>query len=91
MALHAVELAISRDANMTSLPSVKSAEDFLLGKPGGFTKALLSTLGRSLLISVGMLAVGERKHVARNALGGAVAIELFVLWSVNKQLNEKKP
>lgn len=89
MGLNAVELAISRDSNMTSLPSVKSAEDFLLGKPGGLQKAVVSTLGRSLLIAVGMFAVGERKHLVRNALGGAVAIEAFVLWYVNQQLKKE--
>lgn len=90
MPLHAIELSVSREANLTSLPSVKSAEDFLLGKPEGLQKAVVSTLGRSVLIAVGMFAVGERKHLVRNALGGAVAIETFVLWYVNQQLKGGK-
>jgi hypothetical protein len=46
---------------------------------------LVTIAERAALIAAGVWLVGEREHVVRNALGGAIAIELFVLaWTFNK-------
>lgn len=62
-----------------SLPSSAAAYDLVQGKPGALVHVLATTLGRVFLIGVGMALLGERKNLARNALGGALGIEAFVL------------
>lgn len=72
----------------TTLPSVRAAEDYWLNEPGGTARIIGSTVKRSMLIAVGLLAVGQRKGVVKGALAGAAAVELFVLWTVRQQLKQ---
>jgi hypothetical protein len=62
-----------------SLPSSDAAADLVDGKPSGLWGVVTTGLGRAALISVGLYLAGEREHVVRNALAGALAIETFVL------------
>lgn len=65
-----------------SLPSVRAAEHFHQGRPGGLTEVILSTFGRACIIGAGIVVMGERdpKRLAKYALAGATAVELFVLY-----------
>jgi hypothetical protein len=76
-------------AHLTTLPSVSSAEAFWLDQPGGFKRVVLSTLGRSAVIGVGLAVAGERRHLLKYSLFAATAIELMVLGLVKHQLNER--
>lgn len=62
-----------------SLPSSNAAADLLQGKAGGFGRVVFWTGVRAALVGLGLAAVGERKHLVRNAIAGALAIEVFVL------------
>lgn len=64
---------------MEPLPSQQAAADLLAGKPGAAFQVAGTMLGRALLIGAGLYIAGERKNLERNALAGAVAIEVFVL------------
>jgi hypothetical protein len=70
------------------LPSSRSALAFVRGEEGSTLAVVGHTLGRAALIGVGLAIAGEREHLARNSLMGAMAIESFVLlWTyhaVNK-------
>jgi hypothetical protein len=70
----------------TTLPSVRAAEAYWLDEPGATANVITSTLLRAGLIGVGLFLVGQRKGLVRGGLGGALAIEAFVLWSVHRQL-----
>ena len=72
---------------LTTLPSVSSAEDFWLGKPGGLIKVVGSTALRAVLIGVGLAIVGERRNLVKYSAAGALAIEAFVLTAVKLQIN----
>jgi hypothetical protein len=64
------------------LPSVRSARDYLEGREGGLVRVLVSTAGRAVIIAAGAWVAGlrEPRRLVAAAVGGAVAIELFVLW-----------
>lgn len=65
------------------LPSVRAAENFHAGKPGGLAEIIGSTIGRSFIIGAGIyLLTKERdwKRLAAHSVAGATAIELFVLY-----------
>lgn len=72
-----------------SLPSSTSAYDLVVGRPMGLPNVILSTLGRATLIAAGvyvfqrLMASGDRRQapedIAKNAVAGAVGIEVFVL------------
>ena len=80
---------LRRMANIeTTLPSVRAAEAYWLDEPGSTALVVGSTLWRAVLIAAGLLAVGQRKGVVKGALGGAVAIETFVMWTVRQQLKD---
>jgi hypothetical protein len=64
---------------LPTLPSVTAAHEFHLGVPGGFRSVLLSTLGRAVLIAVGLGVAGERRRLVPYSLAAAASIELFVL------------
>lgn len=72
-----------------TLPSSTAAADFLDGKPGGLASVVTSTALRAGLIAVGLLVVGQRKGVVKGAIGGAIAIEAFVLTYI--AANRKTP
>ena len=68
-----------------ALPSGTSAVRLIQGDPSGIVGVVGHTLGRSVLVGVGMAIAGERKHLVRNAVAGALGIEAFVLcWAVWK-------
>lgn len=71
------------------LPSSKSAEALLRGDPGSVPAVFIHWLGRSAIIGIGMLAAGERKQVAAQALAGGAAIEISVLLWALKQKEER--
>lgn len=72
-----------------ALPSGTSAYKLVSGDPAGIVGVIGHTVGRAALIGTGLYVVGEREHVVRNAVGGALAIEAFVLswaaWKVHSQ------
>jgi hypothetical protein len=74
-----------------TLPSVVAAESLIKGNPGGMAAVVMSTLGRAAIISLGLWAAGDRnpRRVAKNALFGALAIEVFVLGNVARQMRQR--
>lgn len=74
-----------------ALPSGTSAFKLVQGDPAGIPGVIGHTVGRATLIGVGLALAGERKHLVRNAIGGALAIEAFVLvWAAWKAHDAKK-
>lgn len=71
-----------------ALPSGTSAYRLMSGDPKGLLGVVGHTVGRSVLVGVGMAVAGERKHLVRNAVAGALGIEAFVLvwaaWKVHQ-------
>jgi len=68
-----------------ALPSGTSAYRLMSGDPSGLVGVVGHTVGRSVLVGVGMAVAGERKHLVRNAVAGALGIEAFVLvWAAWK-------
>lgn len=62
------------------LPSQDAAIHVAQGVDGGWVEAAGSTAFRALLISAGLYAAGLRgKQLAKSAIYGALAIEVFVL------------
>lgn len=62
-----------------TLPSAQSAAALVRGEVKALPTVLLHTAGRAALIGIGLAVIGERKHIVRNAVAGAVAVEVFVL------------
>jgi hypothetical protein len=68
-----------------ALPSGTSAYRLMTGDPSGIVGVIGHTLGRSVLVGTGMAIGGEREHLIRNAIAGALGIEAFVLvWAAWK-------
>lgn len=68
-----------------ALPSGTSAYRLMSGDPSGLIGVVGHTIGRSALVGAGMAVAGERKHLVRNAVAGALGIEAFVLvWAAWK-------
>lgn len=81
-----------------SLPSYDSALRYLRGEPGGGAAVLLSVLGRSAIIAAGGVVAARASGattpigtLAAFALGGAVAIEAFVLIHASRELARAMP
>jgi hypothetical protein len=73
-----------------ALPSGPPATALLSGDWSALPSVLGTTVARAALVGTGLLAVGERTHVARNAAAGAIAIEVFVLaWAAWKLRQSK--
>jgi hypothetical protein len=69
-----------------ALPSGSSAADLLDGDWSALPAVAGYTLARAALVGSGLLVAGERTHVVRNAVAGALAIEVFVLaWAAWKK------
>ena len=68
------------ESSPATLPSSDAVANLLDCKPGALFEVVGSTLLRAGLIGAGMYAAGFRtqKQLARGAIGGALAIELFV-------------
>ena len=69
-----------------TLPSVTAAEAFWRHEPDAFQRVLGSMAERSLIVAAALLLAGRRKHVLRDTLFVAGAIEAVVLWQVKRQL-----
>lgn len=73
-----------------ALPSGTSAYRLVTGDPGGLAGVIGHTLGRSILVGTGMAVAGERRHLVRNAVAGALGIEAFVfMWACWKAREAK--
>jgi hypothetical protein len=73
-----------------ALPSGSSAVALLSGDWHALPAVVGYTALRGALIGAGILAVGERTHVLRNAVVGTLAIETFVLaWAAWKKLQKE--
>lgn len=70
---------------MTTLPSVVAAERFYA--TGDVEGLLTSTLGRAVIIGVGLMLAGQKTKLVTLAIAGAVAIEVVVLVTVKQQLS----
>lgn len=70
---------VSERAQCDTLPSAQSAAALVRGEPGSFLRVLGHTGGRALLIGVGLAVVGEREHLLKYSIAGALGIEAFVL------------
>ncbi len=69
-----------------ALPSGRAAYDLVDGDWSALAPVVGYTAARAALIAVGMVIAGEREHIIRNALAGAVGIEAFVLvWALIKK------
>lgn len=65
---------------MTVLPSQQSAQALALGVDGAWLQVALHTGARAFLIGAGAAALGvPEKYWVKAAVGGSVAIEVFVL------------
>jgi hypothetical protein len=68
-----------------ALPSGSAAVDLMGGDLRALPAVVATTAARAALIGAGMAVAGERAHVVRNAVAGALAIEVFVLgWAAWK-------
>lgn len=71
-----------------SLPSARAVQDFLEQGAPALPPVVGTTLGRACLISLGLYAAGERKHLVKKSIYGALAVEGFLIgWF----LVDKKP
>jgi hypothetical protein len=69
-----------------ALPSGSAAFDLVSGDWSAIVPVIGYTAARAALIGIGMAVAGEREHIVRNAVGGAIAIEGFVLvWAAFKR------
>jgi hypothetical protein len=72
-----------------SLPSSECAYKLVQGDWSQLPACVLTTAGRAVLIGAGMALLGERQNLVRNAIGGALGIEAFVLafayWKTKNQ------
>lgn len=67
-------------ARCASLPSSDSAQALVRGEPGALVGVLVTTALRAGLVAAGAYAAGVRgTALKRAAIGGALAIEVFVL------------
>lgn len=73
-------------ADCAALPSSDAACDLVQGNVSALPKVLGTTLLRGGLIAAGLYVAGERAHLLRNSVAGALAIEVFVLgWALFKK------
>lgn len=69
-----------------ALPSGQAAFDLVSGDWSAIVPVIGTAAARAALIGVGMAIAGEREHLVRNAIGGAAAIEGFVLlWAIYRR------
>lgn len=75
------------------LPSYDSALRYLRGEPGGGGAVVVSVIGRAAIIAAGGIVAARASGattplgtLAAFALGGAVAVELFVLYYASREL-----
>jgi hypothetical protein len=62
------------------LPSEIAARALIRGEAGGLGSVVYWTLLRAGLIGAGLYVAGERQNLTRNALAGALAVEIGVLF-----------
>ena len=61
------------------LPSETAARALIRGEAGGLGAVVYWTLLRAGLIGTGLYVAGERQNLMRNAIAGALAVEVGVL------------
>lgn len=84
---------VTNTNEIPKLPSQDAVVDLLNGKDYGLAKVIASTALRAVLISTGAYIAGIRgKDLAKASVGGALAIETFVLAStyIGYKKQEKK-
>lgn len=64
---------------LDQLPSETAAKALIRGEPGALGSVLYWTLWRAGVIGAGLYVAGERERLVRNALAGALAVEVGVL------------
>lgn len=74
-----------------SLPSSKAAYRLVAGDISAVPAVLGTMAGRAGLLAIGMYAFGARDRLVLNALGGALAIEAFVLGHAAYRTYWEKP
>jgi hypothetical protein len=80
------------DQQCITLPSSDAAVTLVRGNiASGVVGVVASTVLRAALIGGGLYIIGERKHLMRNSLAAASAIEAFVLaWVAGKNAMGEK-
>ena len=73
---------------MATLPSIGAAEGWLRGERGAGFAVVTSIALRTGLIAAGLALAGERKRLVPYSIAAALAVELFVLTTVRRQLAE---
>ena len=71
---------------LKAAPSKEAVVKFLNKEPNGGKEMISSFLLRSVLIVMGILAVGDSKNIVRNSLASSLAIQVYLLWFYNQQL-----
>lgn len=66
-------------SNCPRLPSATHASRLLDGDAVGVPLVALDVIGRAALIATGMYVAGARANIPRYAIGGALALEAYVL------------
>jgi hypothetical protein len=72
-------------APCAALPSGQAAYALMHGDPGALLRVLGYTAFRALLIGAGLFAFGNREHLVRNSIAGALGVEAYVLWWASRQ------
>jgi hypothetical protein len=65
--------------SLGDLPSADAARKLVRGESGALVPVIFTTTCRAALIGAGLYAIGQRSHLVKGALAGAVAVEIFVL------------
>ncbi|MFZ1005932.1 MAG: hypothetical protein WAN65_03790 [Candidatus Sulfotelmatobacter sp.] len=69
-----------------ALPSGQAVFNLVSGDWTALPAVVGTAAARAVLVGTGMALAGEREHLVRNALGGALAIEAFVFaWALYKK------
>lgn len=72
-----------------SLPSSEHAYSLVKGEPKAILGVAGTTLFRAALIGLGIGLMGDRKHLVKNSIAGAVSVEAFVIgWIALKKKME---
>lgn len=71
-------------------PSARSASMLARGEPGSIVACVAHCAFRSMLVAVGLRAVGHgEKDLVRDAVAGAIAIEVFLVgWAIRQERKE---
>ena len=76
------------NTKLRAAPSKEAIVMWLNKEPNAKQALIKSFAERSLLIAGGIFLLGNRKNIIRNSLAASTAVELYLLWFYNKQLQE---